>query len=369
MTDENKQEDAALAEESSAKNVSEKTKAPESDTPKIEKKPSLGFIYLLIFGLICLVLVAVYYFWEEQKKQNAQITQQVQTLSNLQSQLSDSQKIQKTSVDAASQNAQQIQVIVADLNNANEKAQQAIDLVNRSQRDWALAEVDYLLRMAHQRIEIAKDVKGAVAALKGADVRLNELADLKLFKVRKQIAKDIASLNAIQQVDVNGTVLSIDQSLAYLAELPFKSVQSAVQSQLVQSEPVQEATEKSFLDSVIETIKKIGDIKIHQRSVDIVDSGNQQRQVEQLLYAHLLGARLAILNYNQSQFIYELEQVSVLLEQYYETDDSRIKVLAESITHFKKIQLTADLPELTTAWDLLQKEILKPVEKMTQDPE
>jgi len=301
-------EEEALTEETSASVQIEEPNTQKENKPKKDKKPAgQGLVYLLLLIIIVGIVATAYYFLQEQDKQQALFKQQGNKLLMLEQKINNSDIQNKARDEAITQNNQQLQIIIANTDEAIKTSQQATELANRTQRGGALAEVDYLLRMAHRRLEVARDVAGAIAALKGADSRLEELGDLKLFKIRKQLAKDIASLNSVKQADVNGVVLAIDQIMEHVTELPFKSVQSNIKAQLeipTSDTPEQAVpeTEKTFVDSVIETVKQIGDIKIHQKNLKIPDSGIKQQQIEQLLYNHLMALRLAALSYDQKSF-------------------------------------------------------------------
>ena len=64
-------------------------------------------------------------------------------------------------------------------------------LLARSEQGWGLSEVEYLLRIANQRLLLQTDVKTAKLALLSADARLRELADPHYFDVREQIAAEL----------------------------------------------------------------------------------------------------------------------------------------------------------------------------------
>ena len=363
------EESAEAATDTSAASV----QTEEIKTEKKNKPAGNGFLYFLILIIVSAVVAASYYFFEEQKIQNTLLKQQADKILMLNNKVSSNNAENNKRDEAISQTNQQLQIVIANADEAISVSQQAADLVNRSQRGWALAEVDYLLRMAHRRLEVAKDIAGAIAALQGADSRLEELSDLKLFKIRKQLAKDIASLRAIKQADISGISLAIDQAIAHVSELPFKSVQSTVKAQLDNTdsnETLNKKTEleKTFVDSVIETVKQIGDIKIHQRSLEVKSGGVQQKQVEQLHYSHLIALKLAALNYHQKNFEYEVQQMSELLNTYYDASSDRVKQLKASMEEYGKVQLSPVLPELTKAWEMLQEEKSKPVYKVQQEP-
>lgn len=340
--------------------VNKAAKSTESNKQINEQKnnkSSNGFMYFIMLLVILAILFAAYYFWQHQEKQNKFIEQQARVLNSLQSEV----KAISASVDSETKlsatHSVQLQQHSEQIIQTEAISQKAIEIVKRSRREWALSEIDYLLRIAHRRLEVARDVAGAIAALKGADSRIQELSDLKLFKIRKQLAKDIAGLNAIQQADVNGISLSIDGMIVYLSELPFKSVRDEIKVQLDADRKAEEPSsteDQSFVDSVLDTVKKIGDIKVHQRSIQAASSLEQQNEIEQLLRTYLLSARLAALRFNQIQFLREVQLASEILRLHYETKDNRVIQLQKTLNDFSALQLSPDLPELTTAWSMLQ---------------
>lgn len=314
---------------------------------------------------------AAYYLWDVQQKQAKLFNQQSQSLSLINEKILDLKNKSSGQAESITDNSSKLQNMVEQLQQTEIISQQAIEIVNRSQRDWALAEIDYLLRIAHQRIAVARDIGGAIAALKGADSRIEQLADLSLFKIRKQLAKDIANLNAIHQADVNGISLAIDQMIAYLPELPFKSVKDEIKVQFTENSVIEQpkSEDKTFVDSVLETVKEIGDIKVHQRSIKAASSAEQQNQIEQLLRTYLLSARLAALRFNQTQFLHEINQASEILRLHYSESDNRVEQLQKTLSDYSVLQLSPDLPELTKAWALLQKELSNDLEVEEQSVE
>lgn len=350
------------ASDAASSNSTKKTSKSKSNN-----KSSNGFMYFIILIIVGVILAGAYYFWLLQQKQNKFIEQQARTLNSLQSKV----KVISASVDSETQlsalHTEKLQKLGDQLLQTEAISQKAIEIVKRSRREWALSEIDYLLRMAHRRLEVARDVSGAIAALKGADSRIQELADLNLFKIRKQLAKDIAGLNAIHQADVNGISLAIDGMIVYLSGLPFKSVKEEIKVQLNEM-PETEATnqeEQTFVDSVLETVKKIGDIKVHQRSIQAASSLEQQNEIEQLLRTYLLSSRLAALRFNQTQFLREVQLASEILHLHYDTNDNRVQQLQKTLNDFSALQLSPDMPEITRAWSLLQDVINKTDKKKT----
>ena len=62
------------------------------------------------------------------------------------------------------------------------------------------SEVEYLLRLANQRLQLERDVEGAAALLRTADARLEEANNPALVPVRRAIAEELAALKRPVQV-------------------------------------------------------------------------------------------------------------------------------------------------------------------------
>lgn len=355
-----------------ATGVSEPEKI-EEQKPARNKRPksvSSGWISKLILFIVVVAVGGLsYYFFMTQKQLDEQLRLQQQTISQLEQNL---RQFDETNDASRSELNARVQQLLQQSAQAEEVSQKAMEMISRNQRGWILAEMDYLLRVAHQRIEIAGDVKGAIAALRGADNRIAQLGDIRLMKIRKQLAQDIGVLNAIHQVDVNGIALAIDQVVMHLNELPFKSVVEEVQAQLKDETPppVGPGQEKGFLDSVVDTVKQIGDIKVHPRSIEAASTSGQQKEIEQVLRTLLLSSRLAVLRHDQLQFQHDVQKSIELLNTYYNIKDNRVAQLLKDLQSYTELQLMPELPELTTAWDMLQQEIKREIvaeKKNTED--
>lgn len=331
------------------------------DTPRktqtAEPKQKSRFLSLLWFVIIILLFsttgAAGYYLWQQQlMMQDLQLSQN----SDLQNKIDVLQQTTDSQASAIDTSSGQIKSLQDEQQLITEVAQKAIDITNRQQKDWILAEIDYLLRMANRRLQIARDINSAIAAMQAADQRLHDLADLSLFDIRKQLSKDISNLKALHQVDVNGTAMALDQMLVHLSELPFKSVIDEVKTQLEDDQKTsdQKGEETGFVDSVLNTFMQIGDIKVHDRSIEPASSREQQQFIEQMLRTYLLGARLAVLRYDQTQYLHDLEQAQNLLHSHFKVSDNRVNQMKSDLATFASINLTPDLPNINQSWSMLQ---------------
>ena len=91
-------------------------------------------------------------------------------------------------------------------------AEQRAELARFSAADresWLLAEAEYLLRLANQRLIMAGDTVAAQALLSSADDILRELDDVGLHDVRGAVTADLAAVRAVPRIDVEGIYLRL----------------------------------------------------------------------------------------------------------------------------------------------------------------
>ncbi|MEY8205833.1 MAG: uroporphyrinogen-III C-methyltransferase [Bermanella sp.] len=75
--------------------------------------------------------------------------------------------------------------------------------------DWKLAEVEYLLRLANQRVNLQHELSGAWALFDAANKILAALDDPALLRVREKIAAEMLTLRREKQLDRQGIYTQI----------------------------------------------------------------------------------------------------------------------------------------------------------------
>lgn len=98
---------------------------------------------------------------------------------------------------------------------SQQKRLQSLSTTDRD--DWLLAEAEYLIRLANQRLLMGKEIEGALELLKAADSIVKELDDNALYSVREALANDMAGLRAAVTIDLEGHYLAL-AALAQQAE-------------------------------------------------------------------------------------------------------------------------------------------------------
>ena len=89
-------------------------------------------------------------------------------------------------------------------------------------RDWQLAEVEYLLRLANMRVRLERDADGAADLLSAADEILARIDDFAFHEVRRLLADETASLRAFEGPDVPGVYLRLEAAKGLIDQLPLR---------------------------------------------------------------------------------------------------------------------------------------------------
>ena len=91
-----------------------------------------------------------------------------------------------------------------------------------SGEDWLLAEVEYLIRLANQRVLMERDVGGALSLLSSADEIVEQTSGTAAFDLREALALDIANLEAVTDLDTDGVFLSLSAMSSQVPQLQRK---------------------------------------------------------------------------------------------------------------------------------------------------
>ena len=130
------------------------------------------------------------------------------------------QRLEQRIGESADSQAATVDELQQRLGSLEESVKAVRELAGRHQLDWRMAEVHYLLTVAAQRVEIARDPRAAVAALEAADDSLAALSDVRLIDLRRRIVKDIGALRAAVPADIEGIALRLQDLRGRVADLP-----------------------------------------------------------------------------------------------------------------------------------------------------
>ena len=210
--------DAITTATNDAVDAASKQSSPSKSSRSAHPLSWINFVLLLVligfagyFGILT---------WQQQQAAVSQLAVLENRIGLTESNQSDDKQRYQELTDAAlelSSTADQLQQQV--LFNTDRLAK----LPGAERQDWLLAEVEYLLRLANQRLSIERDWNSAISLLTAADNVLLETRNPRFNVIRSQISREIQTLRAIPAIDKSGTIFKIQtlqESIANLSWVP-----------------------------------------------------------------------------------------------------------------------------------------------------
>lgn len=319
--------------------------------PERNKGGGIAITLGVLALLIALASAGGMYFWakrqaDSQRMLHTALTSQLNELHtrqhDLQASLDNSRQNQQQFVQ---ESQQQTQSLVQQLDGLQQKM---AEISGADASNWLLAQAGFLVKMAGYKLWGDQDSVTAVVLLKNADTSLADMRDPGLIGARRAIAADIATLQALNQVDYYGIILELDQLANQVDNL--RLADNAPDSQSADSDKGQLSSslsqwrqnlEKSwhnFLDNFI-TIRRRDSSDVPLLAPD------QEIYLRENIRSRLLIAAQAIPRHQQEVYQQALEHVASWVRAYYNTDDAITSAFLSRIDQLSNQAINMDLPE------------------------
>ncbi len=174
----------------------------------------------------------------------------------------------------------------------SEEIQKLQRQLGKTRGDWLLADAEYLLSVANQRLLLMGDVNTTMEALEAADQRLRESGDAAAYKIREQLAKDISAMSKVNAVDVVGiyaTLQNLESQIDSLTLLlPYAGKDETIK-------PVVQEVKPTDLMGQLETMVKIRHVQQH---VNEILTPEQAQFIREQLRVKLEIIKIALVQQN-----------------------------------------------------------------------
>jgi uroporphyrin-3 C-methyltransferase len=207
--------------------------------------------------------------------------------------------------------------------------------LSRSADDRVLSEVEQMLVLASQQLQLAGNVRGALAALQAADLRLARADKLAATPLRRAITQDMERLKAVPQVDTVGIAVKLDGLIAQSETLPLL---------VAESPPVRVASRARYADEqgaiaraardFWEEMKGLVRIRDLESNDAPLLTPAQTYFLRENLKLRLLSARVALLARDEASFREDLKATQGWIAKFF---DARAKPTAAALATLKQI--------------------------------
>lgn len=238
-----------------------------------------------------------------------------------------------------------------------------------SDRDWKLAEAEYLLRIANHRLLMERDADTAHQLLTSADQILLELGDFSLYDVRAQLAEEMLAVGSLTRkeanslTDLTGVFLQLDAIKNNLGKLTtrlpeYLKAKVSPQERLEEAldEPTAQANQSVWQQAAARLSAFFEYRKIEgEETRRPLLSPDEAVYLEMNLRLMLERSQMALLRRNQLIYETSLDNAAQWMETYYDPDDADVIQMHDAIDELRGAQLERDLPDISGSLRALQR--------------
>jgi len=228
--------------------------------------------------------------------------------------------------------------------------------LGKTRGDWLIADAEYLLSVANERLHLIGDVNTTREALEAADQRLRESGDAGAFKVREQIAKEIAVIRSVTVPDIVGVyaaIQSLESQVDKLALLLPYSGKPLTPSTEVHDH-VEETTEThELLDSAISKLEGIVTIRHTDQPVKEILTPEEAQFIREQLRVKLEMVKIALVQHNEALYLSGIADAKDWVGQHFTRNEDTRRVLAE-LERFGAIKIHSQFPDISLSLKMLR---------------
>ena len=219
-----------------------------------------------------------------------------------------------------------------------------------SGEDWLLAEVEYLIRLANQRVLMERDVSGALSLLSSADEIVEQTSGIAAYELRESLAYDIANLKAVSDLDTDGIFLSLSAMASQVLELRRKQPELSSPRQT----QVENGEAQNFYQQFISLVSNIFGRVLN--SVDYRRDGvaitpllppKEEYYLRQNLILKFEMAQLALLRNDQPVYHTSLSEAELWIVKHFIETDPRTIALVTSLDQLMEVEVDRSLPNIS----------------------
>ena len=222
-------------------------------------------------------------------------------------------------------------------------------------RDWQLAEVEYLLRLANMRVRLERDADGAADLLSAADEILARIDDFAFHDVRGLLADEAASLRAFEGADVAGVYLRLEAAKGLIDQLPLRLpeyVGGPREQDRADADGVAAGAPPEGERSLIEALLARADGLVRFRRHDLdarrpLLPANEVEELERHLRLALDRAQLAALRGDQAIFTASLSTARDTLDAFVDRTGDVAAALRTEIEALLGVDLAKPMPDIS----------------------
>jgi uncharacterized protein HemX len=228
--------------------------------------------------------------------------------------------------------------------------------LGKTRGDWLMADAEYLLSVANQRLQLVGDVKTTRMALEAADQRLRESGDTAAFKVREQITKEIAALRTVKKLDIVGMHASIQllkDKVPKLAVLLPYSGKPLTESKRIHNHDEEPTNDHGVLNSALHLLEGYVTVKHTDQAVTHILTEEEVGFIRQQLGVKFEVIKIALVQQSDTIYQASIADAKQWVKSNFTINTQSISVL-EELGRLSTIPLRIDFPDVSTSLKMIK---------------
>ena len=231
------------------------------------------------------------------------------------------------------------------INRTEAVAEQLAKSLVDTRSSYILAEAEYLLKLADQRLLVERNPETAVTLMRTAQALLGQLQDGRLLTVRKLLARDLQALESIPFIDVLGVqadLLALDSVLDDL-QLPVRRLTPALSEEKT-------ITIEKWMDKLSEFIR----IREVDEPIAPLVSASDAGRARELLRLSLEQIKVALIREDQALFSSGIAQAKRLSKRFFDVISGPGFRVVNTLSVLESIQIVRSIPDAAQGFRALK---------------
>ncbi len=238
--------------------------------------------------------------------------------------------------------------------------EQAVQFLQRqlgkTRGDWLIADAEYLLSVANQRLHLVGDLNTTREALEAADQRLRESGDASVFKVREQIAKELAGLKSATVPDIVGMYSSLQllkEKVDGLAVfLPYAG-KELTKSPAIHDHKIPSEEGHDFLSAIFGQLEGYVTLRHTDQPVKEILTPEEAQFVKDQMGVKVEMIKIALVQQNDNLYKTAIDDAKRwLTENFSQNSDARH--FSEELDRLGAIQIRGQFPDISGSLKMLR---------------
>jgi uroporphyrin-3 C-methyltransferase len=319
-----------------------------ADAPGATVVPRALVYVLVMIALASLVLSGV--LWQRLSNIQEQLARQSQESGN---NATEARVIAKQAQDLARDTAARQAVLdtkLAEVALQRSQVEELIQSVSRSRDENMLVDIESGLKLAQQQAQVTGSAEPLLAALRGADQRLERGGQPRLARVRSAVLRDIDRIKSAPSSDVPTLLARIDEIARQVDELPLANAVASSATPAASARRKEVPAKPSWWEQVLADVRDEARNLVRVSRIDepeaVLLSPDQGFFVRENVKLKLLNARLEVLSRQMDSARADVASAGAALHKYFDPNSRKTQALLAQLQQVQSQLRSVELPRI-----------------------